>query len=147
MEEKNIVHRDIALRNFLVRVEGTTNENFQYIVKISDFGLSKILVNREEYVKKPTDEGIPIRWSAPEVIRIGKYSSKSDCWAWGVTMYELFSHAQYDPFYEYTTQQLAKELGSLKPTIKLEKPENVPDDIWAIAQGYFYFAMKNQANF
>ena len=39
ISEKNIIHRDLALRNLLVTIQG---ENNKYLIKISDFGLSRI---------------------------------------------------------------------------------------------------------
>jgi serine/threonine protein kinase len=60
LEENNIVHRDLALRNLLVcKVDG------KYTVKVSDFGLSR---STEKGYYQSDEKAIPIKWTAPEVI-------------------------------------------------------------------------------
>jgi len=74
LEEQKIIHRDLALRNLLVTVYGESN---QYLVKVSDFGLSRIIEGEKEYYKSESNT-IPIKWSSPEVLKYNRYSFKSD---------------------------------------------------------------------
>ncbi|KAK2835283.1 hypothetical protein Q5P01_015767 [Channa striata] len=84
LEEKNFVHRDLAARNVLL-------VNQQY-AKISDFGLSKALGADDNYYKARTAGKWPLKWYAPECINFHKFSSKSDVWSFGITMWEAFSY-------------------------------------------------------
>ena len=46
MNDKNIIHRDLKLKNFLIKY--TNKEKTKYIVKLSDFGIGKFL-NKDNY--------------------------------------------------------------------------------------------------
>jgi len=49
LEEKNFIHRDLAARNCLVTVPNGTH---QWIVKVADFGLSRLIETNEVYTAK-----------------------------------------------------------------------------------------------
>ncbi|KAF5303726.1 hypothetical protein FQR65_LT00870 [Abscondita terminalis] len=89
LEEKRLVHRDLAARNVLVQTPAC--------VKITDFGLAKLLdINEEEY--KAAGGKMPIKWLALECIQHRIFTHKSDVWAFGVTVWELltFGGRPYD---------------------------------------------------
>lgn len=76
LEERRMVHRDLALRNVLLQTPGC--------VKITDFGLAKLLdINEDEY--KAAGGKMPIKWLALECIQQRIFTHKSDVWAFGVT--------------------------------------------------------------
>lgn len=63
------VHRDLAARNVLV------NENFT--IKITDFGMAKVIENQESY-KETVNIKLPLKWSAPEALFHGVFTTQSD---------------------------------------------------------------------
>jgi len=80
LEEKRLVHRDLAARNVLVQT--------QNCVKITDFGLAKLLDIHEE-VYKAGGGKMPIKWLALECIQHRIFTHKSDVWAFGKNYYFL----------------------------------------------------------
>ncbi|XP_037089788.1 epidermal growth factor receptor-like [Pollicipes pollicipes] len=83
LEERRLVHRDLAARNVLVQTPNS--------VKITDFGLAKLLdINEEEY--KAAGGKMPIKWLALECIQHRIFNHKSDVWAFGVTVWELLTY-------------------------------------------------------
>lgn len=70
LEQKNIVHRDLALRNLLVNNSGKGD----WVVKVAgkemekllidnlDFGMSRDMGNKNYYAS--TETHVPIRWTA-----------------------------------------------------------------------------------
>lgn len=107
LEEKRLVHRDLAARNVLVQ---TPN-----LVKITDFGLAKLLdINEDEY--KAAGGKMPIKWLALECIQHRIFTHKSDVWAFGVTVWELLTYGGRP--YENVSARDVPEL--------LEKGERLP---------------------
>ena len=47
------------------------------------------------------NNGLPVRWMAPESLERRTWSSQSDVWAFGVVMWELWSAARI-PYLQYT---------------------------------------------
>ena len=86
LESRRLIHRDLACRNILVFSRS--------LVKISDFGLSRALGVGKDYYQTNFNMNLklPIAWCAPECITFLKFTSASDVWAFGVTMWEMFSY-------------------------------------------------------
>ena len=98
LEAKRLIHRDLAARNILVFSKDT--------VKISDFGLSRALGVGKDYYQTNFNANLklPIAWCAPECINFLKFTSASDVWAYGVTLWEMFSYG-FQPWAAQTGQQ------------------------------------------
>lgn len=77
--------RDLAARNLLLKLRHTSEP----VVKVCDFGLSRMLEASEYYWA--TKSLMPIRWSSPEALRYRKFTPKSDVWSFGVVMWEVRS--------------------------------------------------------
>ena len=83
LESKKYIHRDLAARNVLVREHN--------VCKIADFGMAKCL---SEDIYSSTKRLFPILWTAPEAMKEGLYSSKSDVWSFGILLVELVTYGQ-----------------------------------------------------
>nr|XP_046226788.1 receptor-type tyrosine-protein kinase FLT3 isoform X2 [Scatophagus argus] len=82
LSSKNCIHRDLAARNVLV-TKGR-------LVKIGDFGLARDIENDSNYVVRGNVR-LPVKWMAPESTFQGIYTMKSDVWAYGILLWEIFS--------------------------------------------------------
>jgi len=104
MHGRGIVHRDLKPEN-LVLVDKTLDSE----IKISDFGLSKIL--KEDQATMQTVCGTRA-YSAPEVNfggppRSGKYNEKVDTWSLGVILYVILAaYHPFDPYGESNDQEI-----------------------------------------
>ncbi|XP_047532010.1 tyrosine-protein kinase Fer isoform X1 [Vanessa atalanta] len=117
LESKNCIHRDLAARNCLV---GDDN-----IVKISDFGMSR---EEEEYIVSGGMKQIPIKWTAPEALNFGKYTSLCDVWSYGVLMWEIFSKG--DTPYAGMSNSRARE--KIDNGYRMPAPEGCAEDVYAL---------------
>lgn len=93
---KVILHRDVAARNFLVAD--------LKCIKLADFGRARY-VSDDNY-QAPRTEKISIKWAAPEVLVDFRYSTKSDVWATGVAMWEVYSVGER-PYESLSAEQTA----------------------------------------
>uniref|UniRef100_A0A672P8P4 Tyrosine-protein kinase n=1 Tax=Sinocyclocheilus grahami TaxID=75366 RepID=A0A672P8P4_SINGR len=84
LQSMRYVHRDLAARNILVASDT--------LVKIADFGLTKIIPVDKEYYRVTQPGESPVFWYAPESISELKFSHKSDVWSFGIVLHELFSY-------------------------------------------------------
>ena len=125
-----IVHRDLAARNVLV-YEFDVNDARKTRVKVSDYGLAIDLAS-QSYVREGQSSRAPLLHMAPEAITHGRYSEKSDVWAFGVTAYEVLSGGAvpYAPHYRLRESEAAADVCG--GTLRLSCPRGCPDWVWAV---------------
>ncbi|XP_059062184.1 serine/threonine-protein kinase Nek8-like [Achroia grisella] len=101
----NIIHRDLKAENILLMGK------YGVLVKIGDFGISKMLVSAK---KTSTVIGTPY-YLAPELCEGKPYDTKSDVWALGCLLYEMCTHKR--AFESETLVGLVKAIttGSVHP--------------------------------
>jgi serine/threonine protein kinase len=91
LEQKNIIHRDVATRNVLVGKSVAE-------VKLADLGAARN-VHRTcgaDYsgVYVATTDHTPARWMPLDALREAKFSHKSDVFAFGVLLWEILGLGQ-----------------------------------------------------
>uniref|UniRef100_A0A671ST41 receptor protein-tyrosine kinase n=1 Tax=Sinocyclocheilus anshuiensis TaxID=1608454 RepID=A0A671ST41_9TELE len=108
----NFVHRDLATRNCLVGGERGEGEDRggERQIKIADFGMSRNLY-AGDYYRIQGRAVLPIRWMAWECILMGKFTTASDMWAFGVTLWEMLSVCQEQPYSHMTDEQVIDNAG------------------------------------
>ncbi len=117
---RNIVHGDLALRNVLLTQADQ--------VKISDFGLSR----NEQSPRASFKKSLPVAWMAPECLRGNSCSKSGDVWAYGITLWEMFSLGKAPYEGEETYVHLDDLGGWLEDGHRLVPPPHIPKSLEAV---------------
>ncbi|XP_018518629.1 tyrosine-protein kinase Fer isoform X2 [Lates calcarifer] len=133
LESKNCIHRDLAARNCLVG-EGS-------VLKISDFGMSR---QEDDGVYSSSGlKQIPIKWTAPEALNYGRYSSESDVWSYGILLWETFSLGVC-PYPGMTNQQAREQV---EKGYRMACPQRCPDDVYKVMQRCWQYNPEDRPKF
>uniref|UniRef100_A0A2K5MDR5 receptor protein-tyrosine kinase n=1 Tax=Cercocebus atys TaxID=9531 RepID=A0A2K5MDR5_CERAT len=119
LSNRNFLHRDLAARNCMLRDDMT--------VCVADFGLSKKIYSGD-YYRQGRIAKMPVKWIAIESLADRVYTSKSDVWAFGVTMWEIATRGMTP----YPGVQNHEMYDYLLHGHRLKQPE---DSRWACAGG------------
>uniref|UniRef100_A0A8C2WDQ1 receptor protein-tyrosine kinase n=1 Tax=Cyclopterus lumpus TaxID=8103 RepID=A0A8C2WDQ1_CYCLU len=114
LSDMGYIHRDLAARNILV--------DETLMCKVSDFGMSRVFEDDTEAAYTATGGKIPIRWTAPEAIAYGKFSTVSDVWSYGIVMWEVMSYGER-PYWEMSNQDV---ILSIDEGYRLPAPMGCP---------------------
>ncbi|KAJ8279093.1 hypothetical protein COCON_G00061590 [Conger conger] len=123
----NFVHRDLATRNCLV--------GKNYTIKIADFGMSRNLYSGD-YYRIQGRAVLPIRWMSWESILLGKFTTASDVWAFGVTLWETLTFCKEQPYSHLSDEQVIENTGEFfrdqKRQIYLPQPDMCPESVYKL---------------
>lgn len=120
LESKKVVHRDLAARNILISKD--------YVAKVCDFGLASKEKFSDIYMNSGSGCRIPIKWTAPESLRQGEFSSKSDMWSFGILLYEIYSFGRLP----YPKIPMADVVKYVESGYRMDPPEGCPPKIYTI---------------
>ncbi|KAM5192922.1 tyrosine-protein kinase Fer [Mantella aurantiaca] len=133
LESKNCIHRDLAARNCLVGENNT--------LKISDFGMSR---QEDDGIYSSSGlKQIPIKWTAPEALNYGRYSSESDVWSFGILLWETFSLGVC-PYPGMTNQQAREQV---EKGYRMSVPQKCPEEVFKIMQRCWEYKPENRPKF
>ncbi|CAM4531518.1 unnamed protein product [Lepidochelys kempii] len=130
----NRMQGDLAARNCLV-----TEKNS---LKISDFGMSR---EEEDGVYASTGglKQIPVKWTAPEALNYGRYSSDSDVWSFGILLWEAFSLGATP--YSHLSNTQTRE--AIEQGVRLDPPKQCPEDVYRLMQRCWEYDPRKRPSF
>ena len=133
----NFVHRDLATRNCLV------GKNFT--VKVADLGVDKSIY-QSHYYRVQGYILLPIRWMATECFS-GKFSEKSDVWAFGVTMWEMFTLAKDLPYPHLSDDEVIQNVLKREYRLLPSRSAVCPEPVYEIMEQCWIVNLKQRVTF
>ncbi|XP_052639862.1 tyrosine-protein kinase Mer isoform X1 [Harpia harpyja] len=119
LSSRHFLHRDLAARNCMLRDDMT--------VCVADFGLSKKIYSGD-YYRQGRIAKMPVKWIAIESLADRVYTTKSDVWAFGVTMWEIVTQGM-TPYPGVQNHEIYEYLFHGQ---RLKKPEDCLDELYEI---------------
>ncbi|NXJ69968.1 MERTK kinase, partial [Rostratula benghalensis] len=119
LSSRHFLHRDLAARNCMLRDDMT--------VCVADFGLSKKIYSGD-YYRQGRIAKMPVKWIAIESLADRVYTTKSDVWAFGVTMWEIATRGM-TPYPGVQNHEIYEYLFHGQ---RLKKPEDCLDELYEI---------------
>ncbi|XP_015241129.1 PREDICTED: tyrosine-protein kinase receptor UFO [Cyprinodon variegatus] len=134
LSSKNFIHRDLAARNCML------NENMN--VSVADFGLSKKIYNGD-YYRQGRISKMPVKWIAIESLADRVYTTKSDVWSFGVTMWEIATRGQTP----YPGVENSEIYDYLRQGNRLKQPPDCLDSIYSLMFSCWLLSPKDRPSF
>ncbi|XP_064208557.1 tyrosine-protein kinase receptor UFO isoform X1 [Anguilla rostrata] len=134
LSNKNFIHRDLAARNCML------NENMT--VCVADFGLSKKIYNGD-YYRQGRISKMPVKWIAIESLADRVYTTKSDVWSFGVTMWEIATRGQTP----YPGVENSEIYDYLRQGNRLKQPPDCLDSIYSLMFSCWFLSPKDRPGF
>ena len=122
----SFIHRDLAARNVLL--------DSLWTGKVADFGLSRVTTASDsdaegvEMYYKSSKGTFAVRWTAPDTMETLRYTTASDMWSFGVTLFEIYS----DGARPYAAMDNAAVIKEVQSGYRLPQPESCPDSIFRV---------------
>lgn len=134
LSSKNFIHRDLAARNCML------NENMN--VCVADFGLSKKIYSGD-YYRQGRISKMPVKWIAIESLADRVYTTKSDVWSFGVTMWEIATRGQTP----YPGVENSEIYDYLCQGNRLRHPSNCLDSVYMVMFSCWLLSPKDRPSF
>ena len=137
LEKRGIIHCDVKAKSILI------DSNF--VCKVASFSKARCLKPGESSYVPPSSITVhfPIKWAAPEILSKRKFSIKSDVWAFGVLLSEVFSQGSTP----YPNMDNAKVKSNVQNGIKMAQPNDCPNGVYEVMKDCFELQAKNRPSF
>ncbi|XP_066574881.1 tyrosine-protein kinase receptor TYRO3 isoform X2 [Amia ocellicauda] len=125
LSSQGFLHRDLAARNCML------GDDLR--VCVADFGLSKKIYS-SNYYRQRVAKRMPVKWMAMESLAESVFSSRSDVWSFGVTMWEIASRGR-TPYPGVDNHEV---LDLLESGQRLKEPADCDAELYTLMQSCWY---------
>ena len=126
--EQNCILRNLSACNILM--QSSNDSESKFICKISNFDQAQIAECDDTVLSDPESK-FPVRWTAPEAIVHGHFSTKSDVWSFGILLWEIITHGM-TPYPAMTNSQVREQLHE---GYHMPCPSECPEGLYTIMLG------------
>ncbi|KYO26298.1 tyrosine-protein kinase receptor UFO isoform B [Alligator mississippiensis] len=134
LSSKNFIHRDLAARNCML------DESMR--VRVADFGLSKKIYSGD-YYRQGRIAKMPVKWIAIESLADRVYTTKSDVWSFGVTMWEIATRGQTP----YPGVENSEIYDYLRQGHRLRQPPDCLDGLYELMSSCWTLSPRDRPGF
>ena len=138
LEKRGIIHCNVMAKSILI--------DSHFVCKVASFSKARCLKPGESsYVphSSVTVSHLPIKWAAPEILSKRIFSIKSDVWAFGVLLSEVYSQGSTP----YPNMDNATVKSNVQNGIKMAQPSDCPNGVYEVMKGCFELHAKNRPSF
>ncbi|XP_066279334.1 tyrosine-protein kinase Mer-like [Branchiostoma lanceolatum] len=132
--QMEFLHRDLAARNCML--------DEQLVVKVADFGLSR-KIYCENYYRQGSMVKVPVKWLAMESLADRVYTTQSDVWSFGVTLWEIITRGA-TPYPGVANHEV---YDLLLKGLRLQKPRDCSDQLYQIMYSCWRINPKHRPSF
>ncbi|KAH7729861.1 TK/FER protein kinase [Aphelenchoides avenae] len=116
VHSKDCIHRDIATRNCLLAGE---------VLKLADFGMCRPSSIYKVDLNKPQN----VRWLAPEVWMTAETNKSTDCYAFGIMLWECFEIPYNSPYSKWKAITVKERVMA---GYRMSTPAKMPEQVAAL---------------
>ena len=132
LEQQNYVHQSLSARNVMLTKD--------LVCKVTDHGVVRLLKEVHE------ECSIPIflpKWTAPEALLHGNFTTKSDVWSFGIVLYEIVTYGN-SPYIGMSNTQVIKEV---QEGYRIPCPEHCQEKLYNIMLSCWNKEFQNRPTF
>ena len=137
--EQNCILRNLCACNILI--QSSNDSESKFICKISN--LDQAQIAECDIILSDPESKFPVRWTAPEAIVHGHFSTKSDVWSFGILLWEIITHSM-TPYPAMTNGQVREQLHE---GYHMPCPNECPERLYSIMLECWNENPKDRPNF